>query len=321
MQAIVAREFGEPEVLKLEERPDPVAGPGQVLVRVLAAGVNPVEAYQRSGLYPRKPALPWVPGTDAAGQVLACGAGVSRFRAGDRVYVFGIPSGAYASLLVAPEDGLRPLPDAVSYEQGAALGVPYGTAHYALHARGRAVKGEWMLVRGASGAVGLATLQLGRAFGLRVIGTAGSDAGLAAALAAGAERVLDHRQPIALDSLLEAAGGRGVDLVVEMLANRNLELDLQALAPKGRVIVVGSRGRVEIDPRLTMGRDSEIRGLSLANANADELTAIHADLGVGLADGSLRPVIATALPLAQAAQAHAAVMRDGKVGKIVLRPA
>lgn len=321
MQAIVVRAFGEPEVLKLEEFPDPVAGPGQVLVRVMAAGVNPVETYQRSGLYPRKPALPWVPGTDAAGQVLACGTGVSRFRAGDRVYTFGIPSGAYASLLVAPEDRLRPLPDAVSYDQGAALGVPYGTAHYALHARGRAVKGEHLLVRGASGAVGLATVQLGRAFGLRVIGTAGSEAGLAAVLAAGAERVFDHREPLSLEALMAATEGRGTDLVVEMLANRNLDLDLQLLAPKGRVIVVGSRGRVEIDPRLTMGRDSDIRGLSLGNASAEELATIHADLGVGLANASLRPIIAEALSLDQAAQAHAAVMRDGKVGKIVLRPA
>jgi NADPH2:quinone reductase len=320
MQAIVVRAFGEPEVMKLETVPDPEPGPGQVLVQVEAAGVNPVEAYIRSGLYPHAPALPWVPGSDAAGQVLACGAGVSRFRAGDRVYAFGSHSGAYAERLVAAEGRLRPLPDAISYDQGAALGVPYGTAHYALFARGRAVKGEWALVHGASGAVGLACVQLAKAFGLRVIGTAGSEAGLAAVLAAGADHGLDHRQPMDAQRLVALCDGRGVDLVVEMLANLNLDGDLQALAPKGRVIVVGSRGRVEIDPRATMGRDADIRGLSLANASPAEMEAIHLGLGAGLIDGSLRPVIAQALPLAQAPQAHRAVMTNGKVGKIVLRP-
>jgi NADPH2:quinone reductase len=319
MHAIVVREWGEPEVMKLEAWPDPKPGPGQVLVRVEAAGVNPVEAYIRSGAYARKPSLPWVPGTDAAGQVLACGEGVSRFRAGDRVYAFGAHSGAYAEQLVAAEGQLRPLPDDISYDQGAALGVPYATAHYALFARGRAVKGEWVLVHGASGAVGLAAVQLARGFGLRVIGTAGSEAGLAAVKEAGAEHVIDHRGAVEAERLLGLTDGRGVDLVVEMLANVNLDRDLQALAPKGRVLVVGSRGRVEIDPRALMGRDADIRGLSLANASADELAGIHAALGAGLAGGTLRPRIAEALPLAQAAQAHGAVMRNGKVGKIVLR--
>lgn len=321
MQAIIVRAFGEPDVMKLETVPDPVPGPGQVLVRVMAAGVNPVEAYIRAGSYPRKPPLPWTPGTDAAGQVLACGPGARRFRPGDRVYVFGGHSGAYAQQLVAPEAQVRALPPAVTFEQGAALGVPYGTAHYALFGRGRAVKGEWLLVHGASGGVGIAAVQWARAFGLTVIGSAGSEEGLKAVAAQGAHHVLDHRQPGNLERLMRLTDGRGVDLVVEMLANANLDLDLQALAPKGRVIVVGSRGRVEIDPRATMTRDADIRGLSLANANTDELEAIHEDLGAGLADGGLRPLLAEALPLALAPRAHAAVMANGKVGKIVLVPA
>jgi NADPH2:quinone reductase len=319
MKAIVVRAFGDPSVLKLEEVPDLVPGPGQVLVRVHAAGVNPVEAYVRSGSYPRKPALPYTPGGDAAGVVEALGPGAAKFKVGDRVYAFGGHSGAYAQQLVAAESQLALLPAQASFAQGAALGVPYGTAHYALFERGRALAGERVLVHGASGAVGLAALQLAKAAGFKVYGTAGSEAGLAAVLDAGAERALDHRKADYGDEIAALAGAEGIHLIVEALANVNLDRDLAWLAPKGRVVVVGSRGRVEIDPRVIMGKDADIRGLSLGNASPAELKAIHADLADGLVRGTLRPVIAQELPLGEAAAAHAAVMLNGKVGKIVLK--
>ncbi|HXC64555.1 MAG TPA: NADPH:quinone reductase, partial [bacterium] len=271
MKAIVVRAFGEPSVLKLEEVQDLAPGPGQALIRVHAAGVNPVEAYVRSGSYPRKPALPYTPGGDAAGVVEALGPGAARFKVGDRVYAFGGDSGAYAQQLVAAESQLAPLPATVSFAQGAALGVPYGTAHYALFERGRAVTGERVLVHGASGAVGLAALQLAKAAGLKAWGTAGSVGGLAAALEAGAEKTFDHRKPGYGDEIAALAGAGGIHLIVEMLANVNLDKDLVWLGPKGRVVVVGSRGRVEIDPRVTMGKDADIRGLSLGNASPAEL--------------------------------------------------
>ena len=319
MKAIVVRAFGDPSVLKLEELPDMVPGPGQVLVRVHAAGVNPVEAYVRSGAYPRKPALPYTPGGDAAGVVEALGPGAAKFKVGDRVYAFGGHSGAYARQLVAAEGQLALLPAAVSFAQGAALGVPYGTAHYALFERGKALAGERVLVHGASGAVGLAALQLAKAAGFKAYGTAGSEAGLAAVLEAGAEKAFDHRKPDYGDEIAALAGAEGLNLIVEMLANVNLDKDLAWLAPKGRVVVVGSRGRVEIDPRVTMGKDADIRGLSLGNASPAELRLIHQDLGAGLIRGTLRPVIAQEFPLADAAAAHGAVMQNGKVGKIVLK--
>jgi NADPH2:quinone reductase len=318
MKAIVVRAFGDPSVMQLEEVPVPSPGPGQVLVRVHAAGVNPVETYVRAGTYARKPALPFTPGGDAAGVVQALGAGAAQFKVGDRVYAFGSHSGAYAQQLVAAEGQLARLPAEASFAQGAALGVPYATAHYALFARGKAVPGERVLVHGASGAVGLAALQLARAAGLRPYGTAGSDAGLAAVLAAGAERAFDHRRPDYGAEITALAGAEGMNLVVEMLANVNLDKDLAWLGLKGRVIVVGSRGRVEIDPRAAMGRDADIRGLVLANASLDELRVIHQDLGTGLSRGTLRPVIAQEFPLADAPAAHVAVMLNGKVGKIVL---
>jgi NADPH2:quinone reductase len=318
MKAIVVRAFGDPSVLRLEEIPDLVPGPGQVLVRVHAAGVNPVETYVRAGTYARKPALPFTPGGDAAGVVQALGPGVSRFKVGDRVYAFGGHSGAYAQQLVAAESQLAHLPQRASFAQGAALGVPYATAHYALFARGRALPGERVLVHGASGAVGLAALQLAKSAGLRPFGTAGSEAGMAAALEAGAEKVFDHRRAGYGDEINALAGAEGLNLIVEMLANVNLDKDLQWLGTKGRVIVVGSRGRVDIDPRGTMVKDADIRGLVLGNASPAELGAIHQDLGDGLARGVLRPVIAQEFPLEEASAAHVAVMLNGKVGKIVL---
>jgi NADPH2:quinone reductase len=318
MKAIVVRAFGEPSVLKLEEVPERVPGPGQVLVRVHAAGVNPVETYVRSGAYANKPALPYTPGGDAAGVVQALGPGAGRFNVGDRVYAFGGHSGAYAQQLVAAESQLAPLPLEASFAQGAALGVPYATAHYALFERGRAQAGERVLVHGASGAVGLAALQLAKAAGLRPYGTAGSEAGLAAVLEAGAERAFDHRKADYGQEIAAVAGPSGLNLIVEMLANVNLDKDLGWLGLRGRVVVVGSRGRVEIDPRGAMGKDADIRGLVLANASPDELGRIHEALGAGLSRGTLRPVIAQTFGLAEAPAAHLAVMQNGKVGKIVL---
>ena len=318
MQAIVVRAFGDPSVLKLEDVPALVPGRGQVLVRVHAAGVNPVEAYVRAGTYARKPALPYTPGGDAAGVVEALGPGASRFKVGDRVYAFGAHSGAYAEQLVAAEAQVAPLPAEASFAQGAALGVPYATAHYALFERGKALAGERVLVHGASGAVGLAALQLAKAAGLRPWGTAGSEAGLAAVLEAGAERAFDHRQARYGEEIAAAAVPEGLSLIIEMLANVNLDRDLQWLGMKGRVVVVGSRGRVEIDPRGAMAKDADIRGLVLGNASPQALVAVHQDLADGLKKGTLRPVIAQALPLAQAPAAHLAVMQNGKVGKIVL---
>jgi NADPH2:quinone reductase len=321
MQAIVVKEFGAESVLQLEQRPDPIPGTGEVLVAVEAIGVNPVEAYVRSGAYPAKPALPYIPGNDAAGTVLAVGAGVTRFKAGDRVYSFGSRSGAYASQMLALEGRLQHLPPKVSFAQGAALGVPYGTAHRALFHRAQARPGETVLVHGASGGVGTAAVQLAHAAGLKVLGTAGSEAGRQAALDSGALQAFDHKAPDLWDQILAATQGKGVDLIIEVLANVNLGKDLKVLAKHGRVMIIGSRGPVEIDPRDTMGREANILGVTLANASEEDLLETHAAIHAGLENGSLRPLIAVELPLAEAAEAHKQVMLGGKVGKIVLVPA
>jgi NADPH2:quinone reductase len=212
------------------------------------------------------------------------------------------------------------LPDGISFPQGAAIGVPYATAYRALIQRGAAVRGETVLIHGASGGVGLAAVQLARSHGLRVLGTVGTERGRQLVGEQGADQVFDHRAPNYLDQIREATGGGGVNLILEMLANANLGKDLTLLAPRGRVVIIGSRGPVEIDPRNAMSRDADIRGMVLFNTPAADLADIHAALFAGLAVGDLRPIIGREFPLAKASEAHEAVMQPGAFGKIVLIP-
>jgi NADPH2:quinone reductase len=319
MKAIRVHQPGGPENLKLEEIPDPTPGAGQVLIKVHAVGVNPVETYVRSGNYGWK-VWPYTPGADCAGMVEAVGDGVKKLKIGDRVYTAGTVTGAYAEKTVAPEARVFKLPEKISFPQGAALGVPYGTAHRALFHRARPIAGETVLIHGASGGVGTAATQLARAFGLIVIGTGGTDPGRQLVRENGAHHVLDHKSPDYLDQLKQLTDDRGVDIVLEMLANVNLARDLTVLAKNGRVIVVGNRGSIEINPRETMGRDADIRGMTLMNATDEDLRGIHAAIVAGLENGTLRPIIGKEMPLADAPKAHVAVLEPGAYGKIVLIP-
>jgi NADPH:quinone reductase len=320
MKAIRVHEFGGPEVLRLEDVPEPRPSAGQVLVRVRAAGVNPVDTYIRSGVHAVKPALPYTPGLDAAGEVEAVGEGVTRVKVGQRVYTAGSLNGAYAELALCDESQCHPLPERVTFPQGAGVFTPYVTAYRALFHRAKALPGETVFVHGASGGVGTAAVQLARAAGLRVIGTAGTEEGIRLVLEQGAHEVLDHRSPDYLERLTHWTGGRGVDVIIEMLANVNLDKDLGVLARGGRVVVVGSRGTVEINPRQAMTRDASILGMTLFNTSPQELQGIHAALGAGLEAGTLRPVVGRELPLSEAARAHEEVLKPGAYGKIVLIP-
>ncbi len=320
MKAIRAHAFGGPEVMKLEEVADPKPGRGELVVRIHAAGVNPVDTYIRSGAYARKPALPYTPGADGGGVVESVGEGVSAFKKGDRVYVAGSISGTYAELALCMEAQVHPLPRGASFAQGAALGVPYATAYRAMFQSVQAQPAQTLLVHGASGGVGLACVQLGRAAGMTVIGTAGTEKGKALVKEHGATHVLDHTKADYLDELMKLTGGRGVDLIFEMLANKNLGKDLGLLALKGRVVVIGSRGPVEINPRDLMTRDGGILAMTLFNIGEHDMRAIHAAIVAGLDNGTLKPVVGQELPLAEAQRAHEAVMQPGAYGKIVLVP-
>jgi NADPH2:quinone reductase len=318
MKAIRVHEFGGPEKLQLEEIPTPSPGADEVLVRVHAIGVNPVETYIRSGSNPALK-LPYTPGMDAVGVVEKVGANV-KARGGERVYTSSTISGAYAEFALCREGDVHPLPANLSFVQGAAINIPYATAYRALFQRGAARKGETVLIHGASGGVGVAATQLARNFGLRIIGTAGTDRGLKLVRDQGAHLVLDHHAPDYLEKAMVFTEGKGMDLIIEMLANVNLGKDLPLLAPSGRVVVVGSRGKVEIMPRDLMSREADVRGLMLFNASAAELKEIHSALHTAFESNALEPIIGKKLPLASATQAHVDVMSPGAYGKIVLVP-
>lgn len=317
MKAIRVHTFGGPEVLTLEDIPDPKPGAGQVVIRVQAIGVNPVDTYIRAGIYGNR-TMPYIPGSDAAGTIEAVGPSIHQLKPGDRVYYYG-PS-AYSEKILASLDQVHPLPASLSFEQGAALGVPYATAFFALFLRGRAQEGEMVLIHGASGGVGTAALQLARAHKMKILATAGTPEGLALVKAEGAEHVFDHSSSDYLDQILKVTAGQGVPLILEMAAHINLGNSLKLLATRGRIVVIGSRGKVEIDARDTMSRNADIRGMSLLFVTKEEIAAIHAELGKGLASGALRPIIREKLPLAQAGKAHELVMASGSKGKIVLIP-
>lgn len=319
MKAIRVAEHGGPEVLKLAELAKPSPATGQVLIQVRAIGVNPVDTYIRSGNYPNT-VLPYTPGRDCAGVVESIGEGVTVFKVGDRVYTSGTITGAYAEFAVAEEKTVHPLPQGISFGQGASLGIPYATAYRALFQKGYARAGEWCLIHGASGGVGTAAVQLARAAGLRVIGTTSTAEGEKLALENGAHHVLNHHLAGYTDELMGLTENRGVDLILEMLANVNLGKDLTLLSKFGRVVVIGSRGKVEINPRDTMGRDASIHGMMLFNAPDDELKSIHAALYAGLENGTLKPVVGKEMRLADAPNAHVAVLEPGAYGKIILVP-
>jgi NADPH2:quinone reductase len=320
MKSIRVHQTGEPEVLRLEEVPDLKPMTGQVVVKVQAIGVNPVEVYIRSGKYPVKVSFPYTPGSDCAGTIESVGPGQTPFKSGDRVYTASTLSGAYAEKALCDVKSVYPLPQAATFQQGAALGVPYATAYQALFKRAQGRAGETVLVHGASGGVGTAAVQLALAAGFLVVGTAGTEKGRTQVSEQGAHHVLDHTSGDYLQKLLDITGGRGVDIILEMLANVNLAKDLTVLAKYGRVIVIGNRGEATINARDIMSRDADIRAMTLMNATEADLHGIHSALIAGLENGSLRPIIGREFSLSQAANAHRAVMEPGSRGKIVLVP-
>jgi NADPH:quinone reductase len=319
MKAIRVSQFGGPEVMQLKNVPDPSPGPTQVLIHTRAIGVNPVETYLRSGSNPNLP-LPYTPGTDAAGEVAAVGPLVRGFQIGARVYTSGSVTGAYSSITICEATDVHPLPEKTTFAEGAALNIPFATAYRALFQRAHALPGEAVLIHGASGGVGTAAIQLARAAGLRVIATVGSDKGAELARSLGAGDVLNHHQPDYLCELMKLTENQGVDIILEMLANVNLGKDLTVLARNGRVIVIGNRGKAEINARDAMMRDADIRGMFLFNASPQEKVSIHAALRAGLENGTLKPVINLELPLAEAPRAHQLIMEPGAYGKIILLP-
>ncbi len=320
MKAIVVRKFGDPEVMKLEEVPKPEVGTSQVLVRIKAAGVNPVDTYIRSGFYPVKPDLPYTPGKDGAGVVEEIGEEVKKFKVGDRVFLSGSLTGTYAEFALCQETQVHHLPERISFEQGAGVFIPYATAYRALFQKAKAKPEETVLIHGASGGVGIAAIQWAKNAGLKILGTASSEEGKKLVLEQGADFVFDHLKENYLQEILEVTGGVGVHIILEMLANANLMKDLEVLTKHGRIVIIGSRGTLEFDPRATMTKDASIFGMSLFNASEADMQEILSAIEKGLSEGFLNPVVGTAFPLEEAAEAHYRIIMKKAFGKIVLLP-
>lgn len=330
MRAITVRAFGAPDVLRIEEVPVPEIRPGTVLVKLHAAGVNPVDTYIRAGAYGARE-FPFTPGYDGAGVVVASAPAPGQKRAhavGDRVYVArppagsepGVFTGTYAEHILCDAEGVFALPESVSMSQGAGVGTPYGTAWRALFQRACARPGQTVMIHGASGGVGLAAVQIAAAAGLRVVGTAGTPEGAALVRAQGAALAVNHRQPGYLDQVRAFTGGAGPDVILEMLANVNLNHDLELVARYGTIVVIGNRGTLEFNPRLTMSKDATVQGMALLNCPRDQFASMHAAIGAGLASGVYRPIVAVEMPLSDAPRAHGRVLEPSTHGKIVLIP-
>lgn len=318
MKAIIVKEFGEPEVMKFADIPDLHPGENQVLVKIESAGVNPVDTYIRQGTHAQKPDLPYTPGKDGAGTIERIGENVKKFEIGERVYTANPISGTYAEYCLCEQNQVHNLPKNITFEQGAGVFVPYATSYRALMQKARAKRGETVLIHGASGGVGTAAIQWAKNSGLKVIGTASSKDGKNLALEQGADFVFDHSSDDYLDEIKEATGGAGVDIILEMLANKNLVKDFEVLAKFGRITIIGSRGSIEFDPRLTMGKDAAIRGMSLFNASDEDMSEINKAIYKGLSEGFLNPVVGKTFRLSEAAKAHRAVIEEKAFGKIVL---
>lgn len=318
MKAIIVKEFGSPEVMKLEEASIPEITSDQVLVKVKAAGVNPVDTYIRSGVYPTVPKLPYTPGKDAAGIIEAIGENVTKFKVGDRVYTADSVTGTYAEFVICKENQINHLPENVSFEQGAGVFVPYATSYRALFQKAKVQSGDTVLVHGASGGVGIAAIQWAKNAGLTIIGTASSDEGKKLVKEQGADFVFDHSDENYLQQILKATENKGVNVILEMLANVNLVKDFDVLAKFGRIVVVGNRGSLEFNPRLAMGKDATIYGMALFNFSSEEEAEIHKEIYQGLKKGYLNPIVGKSFSLEDAAKAHHEVIETKAFGKIIL---
>ena len=324
MRRIVCREFGPPAGLIVEESADPVAGPGEVLVGVRAAGVSFVDGLIVAGGYQVKPPLPFTPGLTVAGDVLGVGDGVTAARPGDRVASTSLGFGGYASHRVLAADALVPLPDDVGYDVAATAIESYATMVFALTRRTAVTPGEWILVLGAGGGIGLAAVDVGRSLGARVIAAASTRAKRAAALDAGAEAAVDYESEDLKARVRELTGG-GADLVVDPVGDRYAEPALRSLRPFGRYLVVGFAGgsiprlpanHVLLENRTVVGVDWGAWSRRDPAGNRSLVTGVLD----GIAAGRLRPAEPRPFPLDGAAEALTALAERKVTGKLVLIP-
>ena len=322
MRALICEQFGGIEALRLGTLPDPEPDEGEVVIRVAAAGVNFYDTLIVQGKYQVKPALPFSPGGEIAGTVVAVGPGVAHFEPGDRVCAF-TSYGGFAELCRARASQVWRLPDMVDPQSAAAALVAYGTAWFGLHDRASMAPGDTVLVLGAAGGVGLAAVQIGRAAGARVIAAAGSPERLALCSAAGADVCIDYRAESLRDAVKAATAGKGADIVVDVVGGAYTEAALRATAWRGRVLIIGfAAGEIpRIPANLLLLKGCEASGVfwdEFLRREPAEAADQVASVLRGIAEGRLEPRITDVYPLDRAGEALSALARREAPGKLVV---
>jgi NADPH2:quinone reductase len=322
MKAIVCEAFGGAEVLALRDVPDPPPpGPGEVQVRIGARGVQYVDVLMLAGKYQFRPEPPFIPGNEGAGEIVAVGDGVTRFKPGDKV-MSRHRLGAFAQIGNAREENCNPVPTGMSLEQAAVFSGAYHTAYHALMQRGRMKAGDWVMVHGAAGGIGIAAIQVAKLFGATVIATASTDEKRAVCLEEGADYAIDYREGLR-DKVKELTGDRGVDIVYDPIGANVFDESLRCLAWAGRILVLGFLGGGPSTPRTNY---LLIKGLEVIGVRLGGVTEQQPEIGranmrtlVELAGlGKLRPRISHRFPLEQAGDAIQAVIDRKVIGKAVL---
>ena len=321
MNAIQIHKFGGPEVLEYSTNvPRPKPGPDDVLVRIKAAGVNPVDVIRRSGQFPFYPPFPHTLGYDFAGIVEEVGSSVTTVKVGERVYgsiLSGLSS--YAQYIAVRQNFVHPLHEKLTFSQGASIFVPYFTAYRSLYHLAQAKPGETVFIHGASGGVGIAAVQIASGLGLTVIGTASTPEGQELVKKAGAHFIFNHREEGYLEKVKEAAGEKGIDLILENVADKNLKKDLGLVRVEGRIVIIGGAADVTINPVDIFAREITVKGVDLHRITDKEVFETREALYAGAKAGWLNPYIWKEFPLEKAADAHTLLVSgSGAQGKIIL---
>ncbi len=325
MKAVVCKAWGLPDSLVLEELPDPVPGPGQVLVEVRAAGVNFPDVLIVQGKYQFKPDLPFTPGCELAGVVRAVGADVAHYKAGDRVIGF-VAQGAFAQLALVPAAALMPMPAGMDFDTAAAITLTYGTSHHAVVDRAALKAGETMLVLGAAGGVGLAAIEIGKALGARVIAAASSEAKLAVCRAHGADATINYSSDDLRAAIKAATDGKGPDVIYDPVGGIYTEPALRSIGWRGRYLVVGfANGEIPSVPlNLLLLKGSALLGVfwgEFAKREPKANGAAMRQLLGWLAEGKIRPLISARYALGETGQALTDMAARKVTGKVVILPA
>lgn len=323
MKAVQIVEYGGPEVLKVRDIEEPSPNKNEVKIKMYAIGLNPSESYTITGNYAYNiPDLPYTPGYDGSGLVEEVGENVTDFKIGDRVFVSAFDAkrntGTYAEKLVVDAKNVYPLPDNVSLNEGAALGIPAFTAYRALIQKAHIKAGETVLIHGASGAVGSIAVQIAKSVGAVVIGTSSTEKGRATILELGADYAIPHVTPGNMDDIKGLTNKKGPDVIIEFLADVNLETDSLIIADYGRIVIVGSRGTIEFSPRNLMTNDATITGMAFIFQEPDDMNEMYHGVTALIRSGSLKPLIGKKFALEDIQEAHKHLMESSGDGRTLI---